>query len=159
MSPQIRAMRDALVIDLDNAVGLRQRFRAVQFDNSGVIFVDPEFGGARQHAFARHTRDHLNAQRHIHGGNSRPAVRGTANDRLMPVPARVYPRLHVVSARDRLDGFDPCRDGAGQQPARGFNSLAFRCLHRDQPLQRLRRNVEPVYEFADPVIRKLHAIP
>ncbi len=151
MAPKIRPMRDALVVDLDDAVG-RRNLAAPQFENPSMIAIDPELGGARQHAVALNARNHLHAQRNINSAESRPAIRRTAHHDLSAVPIGIHNSLHVVAALNRLHAFHHRRYRVRQQRAHGFHALALGGLHRDQALQRLRRHIQAIHKSANPVV-------
>ena len=63
MAPQVGPVRDALVVDLDDAVGdaagERRADLRVEFEDAGVIAVDAEFRAAGQHAVALDAVDDL----------------------------------------------------------------------------------------------------
>src|SRR5665213_2193161 len=96
MTPQIRPMRDALVVDLDNAVRTGELVALRQFDDAVMIFRDPELRAARQHSVALDTRYNLHAQRHICGCDPCATVRRAANYRALTVAARIDRRFDVL---------------------------------------------------------------
>ncbi len=76
MAPQVGAVGDGLVVDLDDAVGAAAGDGAPGAASSStmpaVIAIDAEFGAAGEHAVALDAVDHLLAEGHV-GGNQCPA--------------------------------------------------------------------------------------
>ncbi len=157
VAPEVGAVRDALVIDLDDAVRQRDFLRPPQFDDAGVIAIDFEFGSAGQHAVALDSGNDLQAKRNVDCTNARTAVRRAADHRLAAIPAGIDNRLHVVAVFDRFNALDCRRHSVGEQCAHCFDAFAFGCLHGDQALERFGGNVEAVDKPANPVIRELHS--
>src|SRR5258706_14920796 len=96
MAPQVWAMRERLVVDVDYVVRLapwyrRPWFNAGQFQDSGRIAIQAKLSAAGEHAIAFSAVDdsladlfraQARAGRNIVGGDIRAAIRGTADHRL-----------------------------------------------------------------------------
>ena len=155
MAPQVGTVRDALVIDLNDAVG-RAAVQRTEFDNSLVIAIDSKLRAARQHAVALHAVDHFLFERHVRSEESLAAVLRAADHSLPAERAGIHHGLHVVASGNRFHRFDTRRARLRQQRAGLFDPFALGGLHRNQPLQRAGRGSKAGDHFADPVIREFH---
>ena len=108
MAPQVGTVRDALVVDLNDAVG-RAAVERTEFDNSLVIAIDAKLRAARQHAVALDAVDHFLFERHVRREQSRAAVLRAADHGLPAERAGIHHGLHVVAAGNRLHRFDTRR--------------------------------------------------
>src|ERR1019366_8014768 len=143
VAPQVGAVGDGFVVDLDDAVraaGERRADGAGEFNDAGGVAVEAEFGAAGQHAVALDSVDDLLADG------------GAADYDLVAVEAGLDAGLHVVAAGDRFDGYDARGAGLGQQPAGFFDALALGGAHGDEALQLAGRSVQRRDVFANPVV-------
>src|SRR5262249_24989566 len=125
-------------------------------DDAVIVTIDSQLGGACQHAVAFDAGDDFDAEGYIDRAELRAAVGGAADDGLASVAFGVDDSLYVFAARDGLDGCDDGRGGFGEQGSRGFDALALRGLHPDEALEGFGRDVEAVYEGADPGVGEFH---
>ena len=172
MSPQVRAVGDALVVDFEQSIGrgdeIGQRaagFEAVgEIQDTEVSAAHAQFVGRAQHALADPTADSAFGngpsvgERHSGRGEHRrhpdPHV-GRATDRRHPFGAarHGHERLRAVQRLDRLHARDPY---AGETPGERMNALDLRCRH-GQPLgNRVGRQVGDIDVLADPVEGNVH---
>jgi len=159
MAPQIRPVRDGLVIDFDDAIGgaSGDRFThgRIQLHDSGVVAVDAELGGRRQHPVALDALDGLSADRRVGRHQARPAVGRAADDGSTAQGTSVDRRRDKMRAGNRLDGFDARGAGPIEQLGGDLDALALRGLHGDEALERSGSAIQAVHQFANPVVGEL----
>ena len=152
MAPEIRAVRDRLVVDLDGVVNRRQNRVGGEFENAAVVLVDAEFIGSGEHAVAFNAGDDFLAERYVGCDDPGAAVRGPADDSFHAVRTGIHFRDNVLLAFDFLDFQNIGEDSAVEEFAGDFDAVALGRLHGDETFEGLGIDVEARDEFANPVV-------
>src|SRR6476646_7312363 len=110
MAPQVRPVRNRLVIDFNDAIGRAagqgRAGLALQFEDSCSVLIDSQLRAAGQHAIAPHAMNGLDADGCISSDHALAAIRRTADYGLAAVAARLDDGDDVLSAVQRRYGVD-----------------------------------------------------
>src|SRR5262249_24055869 len=128
----------------------------LDFDDAGVVLVDPELRCAGEHAVAFDAGDHFLAYRNVDRKHPWAAVGSATNHGLPAESPRVHNRLHVVKAGDGFDRFHSNDLRVGEHAAHLFDAFALGGFDGDELLQLNGRLGETGNELAEPVVGEFH---
>ncbi len=171
VAPQIGPVRDRLVIDLDDGVGLAagdgRAGLGVDFENAGSVAVYAQFGAAGEHAIAFDAFDdgllddaavEVGAGGNVGGGEAGAAVGGAADHGLGAIAAGFDYGGHVVrAAGDGSDDEDARRAHAVEIRRVRVDGLALGGLHGDELTELRGGGIDAVNQFGQPVVGKEHS--